>query len=75
LQRAPNITDWRRQTFGDLTSAFRLKAARSAPPVLPDTAGHLSLAKYAAANLPKPVFPTGEQQAPTQEKGNRNRVP
>ena len=73
--REPNITDWRRQTFGDLTSAFRLKAARSAPPVLPDTAGHLSLAKYAAANLPKPVFPTGEQQAPTQEKGNRNRVP
>ena len=74
--RETNITDWRRQTFGDLTSAFRLKAARSAPPVLPDTAGHLALAKYAAANLPKLVLPAGEQQqTPQQEKGHRNRLP
>ena len=42
--------------------------------MLPDTAGHLSLAKYGAANLPKPVFPAGEQH-PQQEKGHRNRLP
>jgi phospholipase C len=73
--RETNITDWRRQTFGDLTSAFRMKAARSNPPVLPDTAGILALAKYAAANLPKLVLPAGDQQTPQQEKGRRNRLP
>jgi phospholipase C len=73
--REPNITVWRRQAFGDLTSAFRMKETRSNPPILPDTAGHLSLAKYGAANLPKPVFPAGEQQTPQQEKGHRNRLP
>jgi phospholipase C len=52
-----------------------MKAARSNPPVLPDTAGHLSLAKYAAANLPKVVLPAGDQQTPQQEKGRRNRLP
>jgi phospholipase C len=72
--REPNMTDWRRQTFGDLTAALRLTDARSLPPLLPDTAGHLTLAKYAATHLPKPVFPGAEQQAPSQEKGTRNRV-
>jgi phospholipase C len=72
--REPNISDWRRRTFGDLTAAFRLRDARSAPPVLPNTAGLLSLAKYEAANLAKPMFPGGEQQAPVQERGPRKRV-
>jgi phospholipase C len=73
--REPNITDWRRSTFGDLTSPFRFREARSKPPVLPDTGGYLSIARYAAANLPKPPFPEGAQQPPMQERGNRNRVP
>ncbi len=69
-----NITDWRRSTFGDLTSAFRFKEAkRLKPPVLPDTAGMLSDARYSAANLPKPVFPT-DQQMPKQEKGLRKKT-
>ncbi len=72
--REPNITDWRRHTFGNLTSAFRFKEARSMPPVLPDTMGPLALARYGAANLPKPVLPAGGQQTPKQEKGRRNRV-
>src|SRR5271154_6816408 len=38
--REPNITDWRRRTFGDLTSAFRFRQAQMKPPVLPDTSGH-----------------------------------
>jgi phospholipase C len=71
--RELNITDWRRRTFGDLTSAFRFQDAPTAPPVLPDTMGPLTLAKYSAANLPKPVLPDGEQQHPVQERGQRNR--
>ncbi len=73
--REPNISQWRRRTFGDLTSALRFREASGKPPVLPDTSGPLVLARYGANNLPKPVFPSSEQQAPKQEKGRRNRVP
>ncbi len=71
--REPNITDWRRHTFGDLTSAFRFKEARSMPPVLPDTMGPLTLARYGAANLPKPVLP-GRRPTDT-EAGKRTPQP
>jgi len=73
--REPNISPWRRQTFGDLLSAFRFGEPASAPPLLPDTGGHLHMARHAAANLPAPVFPTGGQQAPAQERGTRKRIP
>ena len=72
--REPNISDWRRQTFGDLTSAFRFGHAEKKPPVLPDTSGPLILAKYSSANLPKPAIPGADQQTPAQEKGRRNRL-
>jgi phospholipase C len=72
--REPNISDWRRHTFGNLTSAFRFREAHLEAPVLPDTGGTLSFAKFAAANLPKPVLPGGEQTPPKQDKGKRNRV-
>lgn len=65
--REPNITAWRRRTFGDLTAAFRFGRAPAAPPRLPDTAGSLHLARYAAANLPLPVIPTRNQAPPVQE--------
>lgn len=70
----PNISPWRRSTFGDLTAALRLKEKPAGPPVLPDTAGTLSLARYGAANLPRPAFPNGRQDLPRQEKGHRNRL-
>ncbi|HTS31950.1 MAG TPA: alkaline phosphatase family protein [Bryobacteraceae bacterium] len=73
--RESNITDWRRSTFGDLTSAFRFDDPAREAPVLPDTVGGQSLAQYSSANLPKPVLPAGQQQHPRQEKGRRNRVP
>jgi phospholipase C len=66
--REPNITDWRRKTFGDLTSALRLKQTAGKPPALPDTEGLLRLALYEAKNLPKPQLPGANQQPPTQEK-------
>ncbi len=72
--REPNITDWRRQTFGDLSSAFRFDHAPAKPPVLPDTTGHLHLSKYELNNLPSPTFPGADQQQPKQEKGSRKRV-
>jgi phospholipase C len=72
--REPNISEWRRHTFGDLTSAFRFGEAGTKPPTLPDTSGPLSLARYGAGNLPKPTFPGDDQQPPKQEKGSRSRV-
>ncbi len=71
----PNITDWRRKAFGDLTAAFRLNDAKQNPPALPDTVHDLSRARFEAAYLPKPVLPGGDQKPPTQEKGERKRVP
>jgi phospholipase C len=72
--REPNISEWRRATFGDLTSALRLRHGKSVPPALPDTSGPLRLATYEAATLPQPVLPTTDQRLPEQEKGKRKRV-
>jgi phospholipase C len=73
--REHNISHWRRETFGDLTSAFRFDENAAEPPVLPDTSGPLSRARYEAANLPKPTLPGSDQSPPAQEKGQRKRVP
>lgn len=73
--RETNITDWRRTTFGDLVSAFQFEQPPVwKPPVLPDTAGPLVLAKYGSSNLPKPILPGEEQPPPKQEPGERKRV-
>ncbi|HEX4349876.1 MAG TPA: alkaline phosphatase family protein, partial [Verrucomicrobiae bacterium] len=71
----PNITPWRRQTFGDLTAAFRFDAEKSAPPKLPETAEALAQANLEATTLPPPVLPSADQSIPVQEKGRRKRVP
>lgn len=73
--REPNISHWRRQTFGDLTSAFRFDEPAGKPPALPDTTGPLYLARYEAAHLPEPAFPQADQTPPVQEPGARKRVP
>lgn len=66
--REPNISEWRRSTFGSLSSALRFQNAFAGPPLLPDTSGPLRLAKYESAMLPKPVFPVINQEPPKQEK-------
>jgi len=71
----PNITPWRRKTFGDLTAAFRFLDEKAVPPKLPDTVKQLQLATQEAATLPQPKFPSSSQMPPTQEKGSRRRVP
>ncbi len=73
--REPNISDWRRKTFGDLVSAFRFGGAKAKPPVLPDTSGPLTLARDEAAHLPKPALPGASQALPIQERGHRKHVP
>jgi phospholipase C len=72
----PNITDWRRQTFGDLTAAFRFNDRKAQHfPKLPDAAGRLARVKLDLTTLPKPTLPGAEQTPPAQEKGDRKRVP
>lgn len=71
----PNISDWRRKTFGDLTSAFRFGGEKAEAPLLPDAVSALSRARYESAYLPAPTLPGAEQKPPTQEKGKRKRIP
>jgi phospholipase C len=73
--REPNISEWRRAAFGDLTSAFRFSAAPHDPPELPDTGAQLALARREAQRLPDPVVPGAGQTLPVQEEGARKRVP
>lgn len=70
-----NISAWRRQTFGDMTAAFRFSDEKAAPPKLPDTVKQLELASREAATLPSPQLPASGQTLPIQEKGARKRVP
>jgi phospholipase C len=73
--REPNISDWRRQTFGDLTAAFRFDSVKTARPTLPDAVGALAMAEEQAARLPHPAAPQSGQVVPIQEAGKRNRTP
>jgi phospholipase C len=70
----PNISTWRRRTFGDLTSAFRFDSAKADFPKLPDAAGLLAQAEKEAAHLPSPIAPHSHQVPPLQEKGYRRRT-
>ncbi|MBX3593549.1 alkaline phosphatase family protein [Sphingomonas sp.] len=72
--REPNISDWRRQTFGDLTAAFRFGAKMALPPVLPSTSGLLHLARKSAKTLPLPNPPGKDQSMPVPERGTRKRT-
>jgi phospholipase C len=72
--REPNISDWRRKAFGDLTAAFRFDQPKGKYPAMPGTDKMLERAHYAAANLPNPPIPGADQQPPVQEKGTRKRV-
>ncbi|MFJ9032712.1 alkaline phosphatase family protein [Streptomyces sp. NPDC102274] len=66
-----NISEWRRRTVGDLTSAFRFHDASKKAPSLPGTNSRYNLAQYEASQLPLPVAPTSNQRMPRQEPGKR----
>jgi phospholipase C len=70
--RVPNLTDWRRKAFGDLTSAFGLWDAAGFPR-LPDTKRELARAVRNVTTLPAPALPVGDQSPPRQEHGPRPR--
>ncbi len=71
--REPNISDWRRQTFGDLTSPFRFEETVAGPPPLPNTAELLAKANV-SRDFPPPVVPTQGQTEPVQETGSRKHI-
>jgi phospholipase C len=73
--KCPNISDWRRQTFGDLTSVFRFQGKPAAPPAMPDTTGDLYRSEYEVATLPAPVAPGAQQVPPVQAPGHRPVTP
>jgi phospholipase C len=68
-----NISAWRRQTFGDLTSAlgFSNGKASTFPPHLPPTIGAFWEAENEVAILPAPTIPGANQTPPVQEKRRR----
>ncbi|MBH1935034.1 phospholipase C, phosphocholine-specific [Streptomyces sp. AV19] len=72
--REPNISAWRRRTFGDLTSAFGFAAPATRAPRLPRrTERELEEARWEVSHLPKPVLPGAAQRLPEQERGSRPR--
>ncbi|SEN24423.1 phosphocholine-specific phospholipase C [Actinacidiphila rubida] len=73
--RETNVSAWRRQTFGDMTSVFRFADTQTDPPALPtDTAAQLAQAEQEVATLPKPKLPGAAQNIPQQEPGSRPHV-
>jgi phospholipase C len=71
----PNISAWRRQHLGDMTSALRLGHRDPTFPKLPDPAAILQLEEHEAATLPAPAVPGAQQRFPYQEPGHRPHTP
>jgi phospholipase C len=70
----PNISAWRRQICGDLTSAFTFSTTTAAfPTTLPDTAA-LVAAANAEKSLPAATAPSSST-LPAQETGDRPALP
>jgi phospholipase C len=54
----PHLTDWRRQTCGDLTTAFGFgQPPDTSVPTMPDTLGELRLVEARLRSLPAPKAP------------------
>ncbi|MBO0767112.1 MAG: beta-propeller fold lactonase family protein [Solirubrobacterales bacterium] len=66
--REANISDWRRQTFGDLTSALGFSHSSTKAPKLPATIGEFWTAETQTETKPPATFPGANQTPPTQEK-------
>ena len=66
----PNISDWRREISGDLTSCFDFAHPDTSIPVLPDTTVLRRKADALDKKLPSPTAPgPGEQVVPKQDPG------
>ena len=71
-----NISDWRREAFGDLTSALGFSNGKRTtfPPALPPTIQEFWTAEQEVETLPAPTVPTSSQTPPVQET-TRPRLP
>ncbi|WP_432848582.1 phosphocholine-specific phospholipase C [Amycolatopsis sp. CA-161197] len=68
--REPNISAWRREICGNLTSCFDFSRKDVSIPVLPDATALRAEADRTQTKLPKPAPPlTGQQSMPEQERG------
>jgi phospholipase C len=63
----PNISAWRRETFGDLSSALGFSNGSTRAPALPATIGQFWNAEEELATLPAATPPGANQTAPVQE--------
>jgi phospholipase C len=71
----PNISAWRREAFGDMTSALGFSnGRRSSAPKLPPTIGEFWQAESEVEFLPAPQVPGAAQTPPVQER-HRPRLP
>jgi phospholipase C len=70
----PNISAWRRQAVGDLTSTLRFPRRDVPFPTLSDPAPLVAQEQQEAATLPAPTVPAS-QSMPHQEPGTRPRLP
>ena len=68
--REPNISAWRRQVCGDLTSALDFTSTVITVPPMPDTARLLQQAEHECSRLPPPL-PRHGSHVPAQEPGTR----
>ena len=73
--REPNISGWRRRTFGDLTSALRLRQPPSRDPVQFPGLDLEVVRANVTDLLPRPVVPASPQSEPRQEPGSKRRIP
>src|SRR5262249_18207880 len=73
--REPNISAWRRQTFGDLTSALRLDQPPSTQPVQFQDVDKEVIRANDTDLLPRPVVPASPQTQPAQTPGTKPHVP
>ena len=72
----PNISAWRRSTFGDFTTAFQ--QSPEAAPSIPAATASATAAQLAyqtqQSSLPLPAFPGAAQTPPVQQPGRRQTV-
>jgi phospholipase C len=72
----PNISAWRRSTFGDFTTTFQQTPASA--PSIPAASASATAAQLAfqqqQSTLPLPPFPGQQQSAPSQQPGHRPTV-
>ena len=66
----PNISAWRRQVCGDLTSAFNFTSSSVTVPAMPNTGTLATQAATQCSTLPAPKAPTTPSM-PIQESGTR----